>query len=160
MEQLIILVLIAVISFVNWLLQRSSELREKRKAEKARTASGGDHTYGQPAPMPEPERRPAPAMPNTELREIMEALGIPMEEPRPVETIAPPPLPEPAPEPVAVAPPPARPAAPRRPLSVAAPVSAPSGGRHWLQEALKSREEVRKAVVLREVLGPAKAWTH
>ena len=35
MEQLVILLLIALISFINWLVKKSAERREARKREKA-----------------------------------------------------------------------------------------------------------------------------
>ena len=36
MEQLVILLVIGIISLVNWLMQRSAEIREQRKAEAER----------------------------------------------------------------------------------------------------------------------------
>lgn len=74
MEQLVILVIIGLISLVNWALQKSAEKREA--AKDARTErreekrEGRRNIYTQPPPgSPPPQRDP--------FRELMEALGLP-----------------------------------------------------------------------------------
>jgi len=99
MEQLVILLVIGAISLVNWLLQRSAELREKRKLERQGGPAGAPPLPRTgPPPVarggdPDAEADPAEAM-----RKLMEALGLPVEEapPKiPQRGQAPPPLPVP-----------------------------------------------------------------
>ncbi len=159
MEQLVILVIIGLISLVNWLMQRSAEMKEKRRLEKA--AQQGEP----PEPLvPEPSYETQEERPDEAMRKLMEALGLPVEE-------APPPLPRPAP-PTPAEPPPivVRPnfshkrlaeppqevfvhevsqvTQPRRgPATVA--VAKPSRFR----TLLSTNEGIRDALVLSEVLG-------
>jgi hypothetical protein len=76
MEQLVILLLIALISIINWIIQKSKEAREKRKLEKRADATGE----------PVAKREPAPDAAGTEtaMRRLREALGLPEEAPPPV----------------------------------------------------------------------------
>jgi hypothetical protein len=76
MEQLVILLLIAVISIVNWIIQKSKETREKRKLEKRADATGE----------PVAKHEPAPEGTGTEtaMRRLREALGLPEEAEPPV----------------------------------------------------------------------------
>ena len=82
MEQLVILIVIGLISLVNWVLQKAAEKRElaqmKREAERGGRADQ-QQTPGRsavPPPLPrQPQGRPA-ADP---MRELMEALGLPAE---------------------------------------------------------------------------------
>ncbi len=137
MEQLVILVIIGLISLVNWILQKSAEKREAAKMK--REAAGGDsirtrrNIYTQPAPAG--RRPPAPAPSGRDpLKDLMEALGLPSDAlpPPPVqrevvpdqigeqeefislEDAAPPPLPAAAVRKMRVPPlqPPARPSRP------------------------------------------------
>ena len=71
MEQLVILLLIALISIINWIIQKSKERREKRKLEKRADATGE----------PVAKHEPAPDATGTEtaMRRLREALGLPEE---------------------------------------------------------------------------------
>lgn len=82
MEQLVILVIIGLISLVNWALKISAEKREAAKA-----ARSGSRQSPTPPPLP---TRPHPSQTQrAPMRELLEALGLPAD--------APPPLPVPAP---------------------------------------------------------------
>ena len=76
MEQLVIILLIALISIINWIIQKSKERREKRKLEKRADATGE----------PVAKHEPAPEATGTEtaMRRLREALGLPDEAPPPV----------------------------------------------------------------------------
>jgi len=166
MEQVVILVIIGLISFVNWLMQRSAELRERRKLErKMEGIPEGNPFQEQEAPEPPPSRPVAD--PGAEMRKLMEALGLPIEdEPAPVfvpERTAPPPLPTPpevAPIPRAVFTP--RSTTSTRSLSQIAgsrPAPGPTDPVQTspLSAALRSHEGIRQAIVLAEILGRPKA---
>ena len=75
MEQLVILLLIALISIINWIIQKSKEAREKRKLEKRADATGE----------PVAKHEPAPDATGTEtaMRRLREALGLPEDAPPP-----------------------------------------------------------------------------
>jgi hypothetical protein len=159
MEQVVIIVIIGLISLVNWVVKRSAEIREERKRERERLGiPEGDPFHSAPhqSESPAPLARPAQA-PSAEMRRLMETLGLPLEDeeppPLPVVREAPaPPLPQPAHRPPAASKPRAeKPAAGVASLSpAAAPVSP-------LASALRSRDGIRQAIVLREILGPPKA---
>ena len=152
MEQLIILVLIGLISLINWLIQRSAEIRKRRKIEQE--APGKALRQETPEPPEDTERS---------LRKLMEALGLPEEAPPPlppprraVPEKTPAAVPAPAPQ---RTPPPLRkasaplhqwkpqaspaPPAPPAPPSLAAMLSTPNGLRH--------------GILLAEILGPPRA---
>lgn len=97
MEQLILLILIGVISLVNWLIQRSGEMREKRRREQAMREAEmrGDAPSADPSPAATTQAED----PTESMRRLMEALGLPTEsEPPPVHrSDTPPPIPEPPP---------------------------------------------------------------
>jgi hypothetical protein len=76
MEQLVILLLIALISIINWIIQKSKERREKRKLEKRADATG--------EPVAKEERPPDATGTETAMRRFREALGLPEEAPPPV----------------------------------------------------------------------------
>ena len=163
MEQLVILLLIALISFINWLIKKSSQLREARKREQG-AAKSGDSLRSEPSRAPEPE-------PEVSMRRLREALGLPddaqppalpkrMEQPPPAP-IAPPPLP------------PARHVVSHVSLSPAHEQYRFIGMPHRVGKAARSKVEVavspsrirellssagglRDAVVLSEILGPPK----
>ena len=181
MEQLVILLLIAAISIINWIIQKSKETREKRKLEK-RADSTGESLKGAPAePPPEPEAE-------ISMRRLREALGLPEAAEPPVipkrveppvkpkkakreaappppplsEPVAPPPLPRPARKPIVVhAPPVHRPPEhhvfdlPHRTFKPVAKAEAPRP-RSRIRELLGSPGGLRDAVVLSEILGPPK----
>lgn len=176
MEQLVILVIIALVSLVNWLMQKSAEKRKakgERKVERQeakRTSRRNIYTQGPPEPVP---RGPAPAKGGKDpFQELMDALGLPSDEeppepsffPEDAEFIPhgsepePPPLPEPPP--VAAWKPPAAPRRPdRKTMQLASafaagedPGEAPYRGQ-TLRALLAGRDMQRKAVVLAEILG-------
>lgn len=157
MEQFVILVVIALISFINWIIQRSAELREKKKLEQKNLGIPEGNPYQQaeaPEPLPAPANR-EPADPAAEMRKLMEALGIPLEDPAPpVVTrqqppVEPPPLPAAPPQPV--------PAPRRLPLPPQSTTSSTPPRQGPLAAALRSRTSLRNAIVLREILGPPRA---
>lgn len=96
MEQFVILVIIGLISLVNWLMQRAAEKREQAKLKRVdRTAQKREeqrNIYTQPPPVPSAGRRsPPPA--EDPFKELMEALGLPSGGPPPVPAHpAPPPV--------------------------------------------------------------------
>jgi hypothetical protein len=172
MEQLVIVLLIALISIVNWIVQKSKERRVARKLEQQADRTG-EGVKGGVAEAPEPESEVA-------MRRLREALGLPEEAPPPTlprrieERVPPlppvmpqrkpPPLPERAPKPVVLHVPPTRPREERR----------ISGLHHWvgrsavpkveaarptsrIRELLGSTGGLRDAVVLSEILGPPKS---
>lgn len=114
MEQLVILLIIGLISLVNWLMQKASERREaakeKRLDRREEKKEQKRNIYTQPAPATPPVGRRAPAE-RDPFKELMDALGLPADEapPHPVvpvpevfeeeefaslEEPAPPPLPK------------------------------------------------------------------
>ncbi len=155
MEQLVILLVIGIISLVNWLMQRSAEIRERRKAEAGRLGIPGGNPF-QPAEE-QPATTTAPAKdPAREMRKLMEALGLPLEDEEPPVHRELPPAPELPPLPAS---PPKAPA-PKPAVQMPAFVPhAPPAARSALAQALRSRDGVRQAIVLREILGPPKAFT-
>ncbi len=163
MEQLVILVIIGLISLVNWLIQRSSELREKRRLEQKRMEMPEGATDRAETWEPEPAPQSSPVDPAAEMRKLMEALGLPLEDEPPVVRRAP--SPPPAPE-LPPAPPPLPVWQPGRtevrvtpkplPAMTALPKVTPATRNPWAGE-LRSRDGVRRAMVLREILGPPKA---
>lgn len=94
MEQLIILLLIGLISLINWIVRKSAEAREQRKLERMRD-SGQE-------PEPEPLHRHEPEEddnPDDSMRRLIEALGLPKESapppvPRRQQPLTPPPMPK------------------------------------------------------------------
>jgi hypothetical protein len=155
MEQVVILVIIGLISLVNWLIQRSAELREQRKLE--RNLQGipeGNPFLPNDAPVAEPPRKD----PAEEMRKLMEALGVDVEEGSPLreQPVLPPKIPPlPAFEPPLPLPKPKPPSA-KRPVHKAAPL--PAHPASALSATLRSRSSVRQAIILREILGPPKAF--
>jgi hypothetical protein len=151
MEQLVIIVIIALISLVNWVMKRSAEIREARRQERERLGiPEGDPFH----PEREVVAKPVPSTvgPPAEMRKLMEALGLPMEEsklPEPVFEETPPPLPAPV-RPTIFAP-----RASLRPQPPLTPPPPPPSSP--LVEALHSRDRLRQAIILREILGPPKA---
>ena len=178
MEQLVILVVIGLISLVNWVMQKAAEKREaagqKRtvRREAKREARRNVYTQGVPAPGPTARRAPAERDP---FKDLMDALGLPSDQlpPPPVvagevfheeefvslEESSPPPVPEP------VAPKQPRWQAPsvRRPDEKTARLAsafaaldekpAPVYRGSKLQDLLASRDSQRKAIILAEILG-------
>ena len=173
MEQLVLLLIIGLISLVNWVMQKAAEKREQAKLERAGKRESGRSIYTQPVPRPEVARRP-PSPAQDPFKELMDALGLPSDQPPPVvvrrpepeeefasvEESAPPPVPQQvAPFKVQRWQPPTI----RRPDEKTArlasafasvgekTVSAYRGSN--LRELLAGRDAQRKAVVLAEILG-------
>lgn len=158
-QQIVFIVIIGLISLVNWLMKRSAEIREQRKRERERLGiPEGDpfHPESQqaenPAPQPSPVKAPSPDM-----RRLMEALGLPADEEPPTPVVrqvtprARPPLP-------ACQPTPARKPRVENPNSQAFAIPHAAAATP-LSLALRSRDGIRQAIVLREILGPPKAFT-
>ncbi len=160
MEQLVLILIIALISFINWLFKKSAEAREKRKLER-QTFEGGETL--QRAGEIKPGARESQD-PDDSMRRLMEALGLPLEE-------APPPIPRRAPASPPLPPIPALPnAAPvARPAAASAarasratppapkPAKPAKPGLTPLRELLASPEGLKKAVMISEILGMPKS---
>jgi hypothetical protein len=183
MEQLVIILLVALISIINWIVQKSKEAREQRKQEKRADATGE----------PVAKDRPAPDMTETAMRRLREALGLPEDAPPPAmptrtepkraepekveserrgrkrverpfpapDRLVPPPLPQPERRPVGPSMPPLprweehrRFAVPHK-IAKTSVAEAPKPPR--IRELLQSQGGLRDAVVLSEILGAPKS---
>ncbi len=157
MEQLILILIIALISFINWVIKKSAELREKRKLER-QSFDGGETLQRTNEPVPAEAQ---PADPDDSMRRLMEALGLPQEEAPPViprGEVAPPPIPE-LPrfvEPPVIAARPAVVVPPVRQHRFATPTP-PKRKLSPLRELLSSPDGLKKAVMLSEILGQPKS---
>ena len=168
MEQLVVLLAIAAISFVNWLIKKSAEQREKRRR-------------AIPPPIARQDDAAEPATwraPEEDLRKFMEALGLPPDEPPPRVESWQPPAADFEPEPVRVpaAPPPLpeaavpvyRPPRINRPseesLALARRLQARQdpirageiGNSSRVREMLRSPSGLRDAMILKEILAEPK----
>ncbi len=166
MEQFIILLLIALISIINWLVQKSKERREARKLEK-RADSTGESAKVEPAEPPATE-------PEIAMRRLREALGLPEEaappplpkrvEQLPPERPSPLPLPRSARKPVVLHVPAVRHREERRafelPHRIGESIERTAAPRppSRIRELLGSAGGLRDAVVLSEILGPPKGF--
>lgn len=157
MEQLVLLLIIAGISLINWLVEKSKKIREEKRLEKARSQRG-PQPPALPQEHPVAAPRSAPEEDSSEqMRRLLEAMGIPTgfpgqpatPEPEPVQTI----LPAPPPLPQAPTPPPARPSLRKKRATAASSASQPTA---W-SSRLRSQSALREAIVLREILGPPRA---
>jgi hypothetical protein len=176
MEQLILILLVALISIINWIVQKSKQRREQRKLEK-RADTTGERGLAEPPP---PETQTETAM-----RRLREALGLPEEAEPPIiperaRREAPParePTPPPFPRPAKKAPVARVPFTPPRleyrkfhlphlehrkfdlPHRLAKPVAEVEVRRQpsRIRELLGSAGGLRDAVVLAEILGPPKS---
>lgn len=93
MEQLVILIIIGLISLVNWVMQKAAEKREaaelKRVEKRETKREAKRNIYTQPAPAARPAaRRASPE--RDPFKELMDALGLPTDE------LPPPPVARPA----------------------------------------------------------------
>lgn len=157
MEQLVLLLIIAGISLINWLVEKSKKLREQKQFEKSQS-----QPRQAPAGIPEPEPVVTPRSAQEEdssdqMRRLLEAMGIPTEFPGEQTVELPSPiqaaLPEPPPLPQAPLATPPRPTLrKKRPASVARTENPTRWSKH-----LRSRSALREAIVLREILGPPRA---
>jgi hypothetical protein len=153
MEQLVLLLVIAAISLVNWLIERSAKLREQRRREKEAS------NQGQPPPVSSPNfPEPSPREEiEDQMRRMLESFGLPVEDPKPF-----PQKPEPVfvfEEPIAPPLPPPRPLAPtpRPTLRRSTKISTSTHTHRAWTSRLSSPKGLREAMVLREILGPPKA---
>lgn len=169
LEQLVILVVLGVVAFVKWLLEKSAELRERDRTEKRLEQLERE----QPAPpvlAPRPIARPLPDIEAAE-RRLRDALGLPSEpEAPPVKKVqkAPPPVPEFVPQTPVIRHAPladleqrtVTPALSRKRAAFRMPSAKPEtpvpAARSGLQDLLGSREGLRKAILAQEVLGTPK----
>lgn len=77
MDQLVLLVVIGLISLVNWVLQKAAEKREQAQSEREAKRESGRNIYTQrPEPRPVPRRTATNQDP---LKDLMDALGLPRE---------------------------------------------------------------------------------
>lgn len=180
MDQLVLLVIIGLISLINWVMQKAAEKREQAKLERETKRDSGRNVYTQKPQRPAAARREA-APGQDPLKDLMDALGLPR------ETVLPPPVaPRSAPEPeeefisMEEAPPPQskqpapkadrprwQPPRIRRPdektarlaSAFAATEKAPAEKvrRGSFRELLADPASKRQAVVLAEILGPPRA---
>ena len=92
MEQLVLLVVIGLISLVNWLLQKAAEKREAAKSTRVEKREVKRATrrniYTHPAPAP-PLSSPRPVVAERDpFKDLMDALGLPSDEPPPRPVVA------------------------------------------------------------------------
>lgn len=172
MEQLVILIIIGLISLINWIIQKSAEAKEKAQAK--RKADQGESPF---QPSSSEREEDATADPSEGMRKLMEALGVPLEEEvrRPAPRASqPPPLPEetfvqshrpviieeerprPVTRPVVAPYSPTRRARERKKAEVVE-VSRANPAQEALKKALGSKDSLRTAVILSEVLGKPRA---
>jgi len=155
-QQVVIIIVIGLISLVNWVVKRSAEIREARKSERQRLGiPEGDPFHPAPHQAESPSATHQTAADSSpDMRRLMEALGLPpAEEEIPLRPVvrAPAALPPlPAYRPPATA----KPRFQKPDTRSAAP---PPAAASPLDAALRSHNGIRQAIVLREILGPPKA---
>ena len=156
MEQLVLLLIIAGISLINWLVEKSNKLREQKRLEAEREQQPQQTAFPvevTPTSMPRTEEV---VQPSDQMRHLLEMMGIPTEFPQePVEAE---PVSEGKPVSTALNEPPALPAPTRPSLRKKRPLALPTGRSTtpWRQR-LHSNKALREAIVLREILGPPRA---
>lgn len=98
MEQVILLVVIGLISLVNWMIQSSAEARKKRQMQERIDRGETEPEQPMAARRSEPIEQEPEGDPAENMRRLMEALGLPLEDapPQPAQRqqTTPPPLPE------------------------------------------------------------------
>jgi len=179
MEQLVIVLVIAVVSLVKWLMEKSAEQRSQRETEERIDELERQNPRQSPPAPPIRAPRPvaSPPLPDMEeaSRRLRKALGLPEESelPRPQRRASapPPPLPRPVEtfleraEPAVAqieeklippAPPARRAPKPAKHKKSASPAEAPASARSQLDHLLRSRDGLRQVVLAREILGPPK----
>lgn len=165
MEQLVIIAIVGIISLVNWLIKRSAEIREERRLERKRQGFPEGDPFHAKEVEDDGDSAPqvAPAGNQSDIRRLLEALGLPVDgeisadkeeipQARPFTPSTPPPPPPPLPQPLTKSAPP-RSEKPETPVP-----PRPKSGKSFAR-ALHSQEAIRQAIVLREILGPPKAFT-
>jgi len=180
MDQLVLLVIIGLISLVNWVMQKAAEKREQAKLDRAEREEGKRSVYRQPPPQKRVAERRARTPQQDPLKELMEALGLPP------EAAAPPPVaprmaaepeeefaslesaPPPVPASVPAAPKPRwQPSSIRRPDEKTARLASAFAAKEKtsaevprptaVRGLLSDRASKRNAVILAEILGQPKA---
>ena len=180
MDQLVLLVVIGLISLINWVMQKAAEKREQAKLDRAEREAGKQSVYRQPSPQKRVAGRRSRSPQQDPLKDLMDALGLPAETvlPPPIAQRsapeaeeefasleeAPPPVPQPAP---AASKPRWQPPSIRRPDEKAAKLAAAFAAKEKatsdrprpasVRELLADRTSKRHAVVLAEILGPPRA---
>jgi hypothetical protein len=189
MEQFVILLIIAAISLINWLLQKSADHKKQRELLKQDVPPG---SADEPAPWEIPDgsllererhepvadpfgaptgRRAKAPDAEEQMRRFFDALGLPVPEPEnpPVATPAlvnaPPPLPKPVPAPMAFHKPTLRENREMRELAAefernAIDLASDTGTQAAFRNLLDNPHEVRQGIILREILGPPKAFEY
>ena len=184
MEQLVILIIIGLISLVNWVMQKSAE---KREAAKLKRVERGEvkresrrNIYTQPAPAAPPVARRQTAE-RDPFKDLMDALGLPADEAPPRPVVAEPafieeeefssleePAPPPVPKPAVKIPRWQSPAVPKfddktaqlaYAFAAAGDKAATSYRGTNLSDLLGDRDAQRKAIVLGEILGTPRGLT-
>jgi hypothetical protein len=153
-QQIVLILIIGAISLVNWLIDKSSKQREKRRIENL------EHEDQHSPPTPFPDQLP-PQSNRTEesLRDFMDTFGFPtsMEPVPPPIQSSPPIFEQPLPSIPSPRPLPAPPiVVPLR--SIAHRVSL-GNSNHWTS-LLHGRGTTRQAMILSEILGPPRAHSH
>ncbi len=161
MEQLVLLLIIAGISLINWLYEKSKKLREQKQLEQAhaRTAKP-ERTSDMPPALPVPPVTSQAEDSPDQVRRLLEAMGIPTEFPREISAPEYAPTPEPPVVQTIAARPPHLPPLHRTTIRKQ-PVATVSGSGQtgvWSQR-LRSRTTQREAIVLREIIGPPRAFS-
>jgi hypothetical protein len=182
MEQLVIVLVIAAVSLVKWLMEKSAEQRSQRETAERVEELERQNPRQRPAAPPIRAPRPIAPSPMSEMedaaRRLREALGLPAESdappraPRPSKRApTPPPLQskpvesfleraEPAvadlERRVAAEPPPRPARKPAKRHKVEAAAETTTSARMQLDALLHSREGLRQVVLAREILGPPK----
>lgn len=180
MEQLVVLIIIGLVSLVNWMLQKSAEKREQakmqREASRAGKAEARRNIYTEKPPVR--RQTPAPSPAQDPLKELMEALGLPAGEaaprvpPRLPQTIfeeeeihsmeepgPPPVLHKPAPVPAPRTVQPDEKMAQLASAFAAQEKFAPEKPRlSAVRKLLADRASKRHAIILTEILGPPRAF--
>lgn len=178
MDQLVLLVVIGLISLINWVMQKAAEKREQAKLEREEREAGKQSVYRQPPPPRRAAERRARTPQQDPLKELMEALGLPPEAMAPPPVVpraepqfeeefasleeAPPPLPSAAAEKPRWQPP-----SVRRPDEKTAKLASAFAAKEKapaekprpasVRGLLSDRTSKRHAVVLAEILGPPRA---
>ncbi len=163
MEQFVIVLIIGAISLVKWLMERSAEARARAESD----ARADEETPARPRKLATPWDAPRPIatpLPGADAaaRRLRKALGLPE------ESELPPPVPRPAPVIVPERPLPLPPIGadgerrlltePPRLISPVPPKISPrpKPARAALDELLRSRDGLRKAILAQEILGTPK----
>jgi len=153
-QQLVLILIIGAISLVNWLIDKSAKLREKRRIESLEQESSPSTS----AHLPHPDQPQRANRTEESLREFMETLGLPL----PVEPVPT----NPRSTPPTFEPPLPHSSAARKNLDLPSTAliqhQAPSVSRqssHRWGSLLHSRSTARQAMILGEILGPPRART-